>query len=35
MIMENILEYHDQYSDDVISMGKSLKLKKCRTFAVA
>ena len=35
MIMENILEYHNQYSDDVISMGKELKLQKCRTFAIA
>jgi len=35
IIMENILEYHNQYSDDVISMGKELKLQKCRTFAIA
>jgi len=35
MIMENILEYHNQYSDDVISMGKGLKLQKCRDFVVA
>jgi len=33
--MENILEYHNQYSDDVIFMGKELKLQKCRTFAIA
>jgi len=33
--MENILEYHNQYSDDVISMGKELKQQKCRTFAIA
>jgi hypothetical protein len=24
MKMENILEYHNQYSDEVISMGKEL-----------
>ena len=35
MIMENILEYHNHYSDDVISMGKGLKLQKCRDFVVA
>jgi len=35
ILMENILEYHNQYSDDVISMGKGLKLQKYRTFAIA
>jgi len=33
--MENILEYHNQYSDDVISMEKELKLQNCSDFVVA
>jgi hypothetical protein len=35
MIMEDILHYHNQYYDDAISMGKELKLQKCRDFVVA
>ena len=33
--LQEHLEYHNQYSVDVISMGKELKLQKCRTFAFA
>jgi hypothetical protein len=35
MIMEDILEYHNKYSDDVIFLGKELKQQKCRAYAIA